>query len=714
MKRSTSEKIELAVFYIIILLILREWLMPIVQLTNTGYFTQFLLFMAICLTIGVFSLPIILSWSLKILYITWFIVSVYNRGELTTMQFLSNELRYNIDVLITGDWVLVSDPFRTSLFFILIWMLIYLIQHWVSVRHTVYYFLVLTVFFIGTLDTFTEYDGTVAIIKVMILGLVLTSLLFIKRIMHSANMQKDWGSYLLFATPIILFVTIAGLAATFLPKAEPQWPDPVPYIKGMVGLGDSSSSGSVATVGYGDNDESLGGPFVGDDTVVYEIETPIRQYWRVETKDFYTSKGWLHTSEQDFTEYVRFSEPINFSITPGNVEPQLVQVNTVGDYNFLLQAYGTTTYQTDEVADYLAFNYANEKMQLTLDDEIVKPTNYEITFQQPEYNYTALKETVSSTESDQRYLQLPEQLPRRVIDLAHEITGGYESVYDKARAIEDYFARSGFKYETKNVSQPAKDEDYVDQFLFETMLGYCDNFSTSMVVMLRSVGIQARWVKGFASGERVASSDGMTTYRVTNNDAHSWVEAYIDGIGWMPFEPTIGFSNPMNIDYDIEIAPDEEQLPEPETPEVERPQPEEQETTAGGNKKLAIDFAKYKWVFYVLGAVLIVGAIIAWRMRGKWQPKLAVQMNRSKLNNLDQFEDVYFVLLKQLERIYLKRGTHETLQNFAIRVDRALETTKMSELTAVYEQYIYAGNSHNFDTTKVKENWEYLINRTSN
>lgn len=128
-------------------------------------------------------------------------------------------------------------------------------------------------------------------------------------------MQKDWTSYLLFATPIILFVTIAGVVAAVIPKAEPQLPDPVPYMKGMVGLGDSSSSGSVATVGYGDNDESLGGPFVGDDTVVYEIETPIRQYWRVETKDYYTSKGWLHTSEQNFTEYVRFSEPINFSIT---------------------------------------------------------------------------------------------------------------------------------------------------------------------------------------------------------------------------------------------------------------------------------------------------------------------------------------------------------------------------------------------------------------
>ena len=118
MKRSTSEKVELALFYIIILLILREWLLPIMQLTDTGYFMQFLLFMALCLIIGIFSLPIFVSWPLKLGYITWFIVSVYNDGAVTMRQFLSNELRYNVNTLLSGDWILVSDPFRTSLFFI--------------------------------------------------------------------------------------------------------------------------------------------------------------------------------------------------------------------------------------------------------------------------------------------------------------------------------------------------------------------------------------------------------------------------------------------------------------------------------------------------------------------------------------------------------------------------------------------------------------------
>lgn len=715
MKRSTYELVEQFIFYLIIFLILREWLVPIMMLTNTGYFTSFLIFILICLALGLLKAPIFVSWPLKLAYITWFIVSVYSDGTLTARQFLSRELKYNVDVLMAGDWVLVSDPFRTSLFFILLWMLIYLIRYWLTVRLTIYYFLVLTVFFIATLDTFTAYDGTLAIIKVMILGLVMTSMLFIKRLMQATNMQKDWTSYIVFATPIIVFVTVVGLVAALLPKAEPQWPDPVPYVKGLAGIGGSGTS--ISTVGYGDNDENLGGPFIGDSTLVYEIETPIRQYWRVETKDFYTSKGWVHSGDSSSERIFQFSDgPVTLplSIMPGSGDVEQVEVRSFDEQPFLLQAYGVKDYLFEGSVDGLNFNESNEKIKSLINFEEQASENYRFLYQQPEYSFTQLKESVNSTQTEARYLQLPNELPRRVIDLAYEITDSYDSVYDKARAIEDYFKRSGFQYETTDVQIPKDNEDYVDQFLFETKLGYCDNFSTSMVVLLRSVGIQARWVKGFSSGERISSQDGIHTYEVTNNDAHSWVEAYIDGIGWMPFEPTIGFSNPVNIDYDVDLSENQpEQLPEADdenVPEVEE-QPENDDLATGSTSS-AVDLSKYKWLLYVLGGAFVIALIVLWKKRGKWQPKLIIQINRSKLKDEATFEDGYFILLKQLERIHLKRRQDETLQQFAQRVDGQLQTTKMSDLTAVYEQIIYAGGSSNFDAAKMKEIWEYLINRT--
>src|SRR5690606_34249781 len=99
--------------------------------------------------------------------------------------------------------------------------------------------------------------------------------------------------------------------------------------------------------------------------------------------------------------------------------------------------------------------------------------------------------------------------------------------YEKVRAIEKYFSRNGFVYQISDVAVPGEEEDYVDQFLFDTKAGYCDNFSTSMVVMLRTLDIPARWVKGFTSGDIIESNinDGeYDVYEVTNANAHSWVE----------------------------------------------------------------------------------------------------------------------------------------------------------------------------------------------
>jgi protein-glutamine gamma-glutamyltransferase len=129
------------------------------------------------------------------------------------------------------------------------------------------------------------------------------------------------------------------------------------------------------------------------------------------------------------------------------------------------------------------------------------------------------------------YLQLP-QLDARIPALAAQITNSASSNYDKAVAIESYL-RTRFTY-TLQLSA-ATPRDPLAEFLFVRKRGHCEYFASSMAVMLRTLGIPSRIVNGFRTNE---FNDLTSQYMVRESDAHSWVEAYFPGYGWLSFDPT--------------------------------------------------------------------------------------------------------------------------------------------------------------------------------
>lgn len=178
-----------------------------------------------------------------------------------------------------------------------------------------------------------------------------------------------------------------------------------------------------------------------------------------------------------------------------------------------------------------------------------------------------------------------------------------------------------FVYETNDVAVPELDEDYVDQFLFETKKGYCDNFSTSMVVLLRSVGIPARWVKGYTPGQFVeTTSEGLEVYEVTSNNAHSWVEVYFSGIGWVPFEPTIGFSNPQEFAHQSNENQQDSSATEQEQSQPLEEESQEQIDTDDAKQPKEFPFSLSPAVIVSIGFILFIAAcvLILFKTRNKW------------------------------------------------------------------------------------------------
>ena len=122
----------------------------------------------------------------------------------------------------------------------------------------------------------------------------------------------------------------------------------------------------------------------------------------------------------------------------------------------------------------------------------------------------------------------------RMRALAETITDSCGSNYEKCLAIESFLRQ--FPYNTK--ADYSKTENVTDAFLFDVQEGWCTQYASAMVLLLRLAGVPARYTEGFLCRyER--REEGF--YLVTGNAAHAWPEAWIPGYGWMRFEPTAGY-----------------------------------------------------------------------------------------------------------------------------------------------------------------------------
>jgi protein-glutamine gamma-glutamyltransferase len=129
------------------------------------------------------------------------------------------------------------------------------------------------------------------------------------------------------------------------------------------------------------------------------------------------------------------------------------------------------------------------------------------------------------------YLQLP-PLDPRIPALASKIAASSANEYDKAANIERYL-KTHYSY-TLNLSGP-RAKDPLGNFLFVRRSGHCEYFASAMTIMLRSIGIPARYVTGFLPGE---FNDVGGDYIIRESDAHAWVEVYFPSYGWITFDPT--------------------------------------------------------------------------------------------------------------------------------------------------------------------------------
>ncbi len=165
---------------------------------------------------------------------------------------------------------------------------------------------------------------------------------------------------------------------------------------------------------------------------------------------------------------------------------------------------------------------------------------YQVTSDVPRWSESELRTATGEMPAGvrSRYLELPEGFNPGVRDLAEQVVGAAATPYDKARALQEYLKAGDFTYDL-NVPG-GHSEDALSTFLFDTKRGYCEQFAGSFAAMARSVDLPTRVAVGFTYG--ILGDDGL--YHVRGEHAHAWVEVYMQGFGWIPFDPTPGRAPP--------------------------------------------------------------------------------------------------------------------------------------------------------------------------
>jgi transglutaminase-like putative cysteine protease len=141
--------------------------------------------------------------------------------------------------------------------------------------------------------------------------------------------------------------------------------------------------------------------------------------------------------------------------------------------------------------------------------------------------------------------QLPKSISPAIYVLANSLTAGVPTEYGKAIAIQSYLRSPKFSYSLTPLTD-GSGLDALQTFLFNTRQGYCQQFAGAFAVLARAAGLPTRVAVGFVTGQ--ATPDGQ--FQVRDRDAHTWPEVYFGPqYGWVPFEPTPGFSVPGTAGY---------------------------------------------------------------------------------------------------------------------------------------------------------------------
>ncbi|WP_274363053.1 transglutaminase-like domain-containing protein [Paenibacillus thermotolerans] len=559
---------------VFVFLLILEWLRPLTamaEITDIHRINPFIWSVATFLVVDALRVPGAIGWPLKLLLTAgwvgyWFRTESFFAGS--WWFEIPAILSADADRLLNGSYFAISPELRTFVFLIGWAALVYAAFRIVADRGQGIWFVGATIGFLLLLQLWPGIDTNEGLLRASLSGLLMLAVLNAPKWEKASGFAFSGGrgSIAAAATAGAIVGTAVLGGGYALSASLPRQVEPV-EVEGVIDWAQQFGAGNVPAAletktGYDSYDGNLGGPITQDDSVAFIARSSKPTYWRGESKDVYTGRGWRESALTDGSEVFEADLKSVYALNggalgagiygsyrayddrPGETVQQEVQVvdEALSQLVFaggkVLRFAQLSARSGDSVSDiHIRHDAENGSYFVGTDSITLASYAFEAAVQTGGEEKLLLDRGTVPDDVSGRYLQLPDSLPSRVKELALEIVKELpRNRLMYVMAVQKYL-HENYAY-TLDTKHPPRGADFVDTFLFEDRQGYCNHFSTAMVVLLRSLGIEARWVKGFAPGAADAESGDFI---VRAKDAHSWVEVYFPESGWVPFEATPGF-----------------------------------------------------------------------------------------------------------------------------------------------------------------------------
>jgi transglutaminase-like putative cysteine protease len=339
-------------------------------------------------------------------------------------------------------------------------------------------------------------------------------------------------------TPVAL-ATVLGLVVFLLLPNTGHLHTHARFAGGANTSDSAADQGSGGSSGRASSDPGAGVVDLGlrgalGNSAVFEVPADAPAYWQGAIFSEFDGRAW--TAHGPFTEWSQGEGATQIAPADGTAQPgdvvstYTVRVLTTTPLDVVLAPGRPTSYLgVGRVID-----DSDGTPHIDYGSDTGDTTTYAVSSAVPK---DAANPTAShgTDLTDPQWLEVPSDLPGPVRSLTASLVANTSDRLSAVNAVEEYLRTN----ETYNLNSPVPKPgvDAVDDFLFVSHQGFCEQFATAAVIMLRTQGIPARLVTGYAGGN-LTTDPGSRVFE--DSDAHAWVQVFYPGVGWVNSDPTAG------------------------------------------------------------------------------------------------------------------------------------------------------------------------------